>query len=182
MITPITKRDPRKLYLERLVFMAALLIPAVFRGGFRPLTVCAVCVICCMFTDWVCCKLRRIKYDIKDPAVMFWGLWLRNAHACWYPACPCRTFRGYLHSSRETHFRRKREPRVLSSSDSRGVPDNLLPRRHAVLSEGRRNSPDVLGVRGTFTRSVEYHMNLGTTPTQSVMDILMGNVPALSAL
>ena len=30
---------------------------------------------------------------------------------------------------------------------------------------------------GTFTRSVEYHMNLGTTPTQSVMDILMGNVP-----
>ena len=74
MITPITKRDPRKLYLERLVFMAALLIPAVFRGGFRPLTVCAVCVICCMFTDWVCCKLRRIKYDIKDPAVMFWGL------------------------------------------------------------------------------------------------------------
>ena len=51
MITPITKRDPRKLYLERLVFMAALLIPAVFRGGFRPLTVCAVCVICCMFTD-----------------------------------------------------------------------------------------------------------------------------------
>ncbi len=73
MITPITKRDPRKLYLERLVFMAALLIPAVFRGGFRPLTVCAVCVICCMFTDWVCCKLRRIKYDIKDPAVMFWG-------------------------------------------------------------------------------------------------------------
>ena len=74
MITPITKRDPRKLYLERLVFMAALLIPAVFRGGFRPLAVCAVCVICCMFTDWVCCKLRRIKYDIKDPAVMFWGL------------------------------------------------------------------------------------------------------------
>ena len=59
MITPITKRDTRKLYLERLVFMAALLIPAVFRGGFRPLTVCAVCVICCMFTDWVCCKLRR---------------------------------------------------------------------------------------------------------------------------
>ena len=45
MITPITKRDPRKLYLERLVFMAALLIPAVFRGGFRPLTVCAVCVL-----------------------------------------------------------------------------------------------------------------------------------------
>ena len=28
MITPITKRDPRKLYLERLVFMAALLIAA----------------------------------------------------------------------------------------------------------------------------------------------------------
>ncbi|MFR0871350.1 MAG: hypothetical protein ACLSG5_08185 [Oscillospiraceae bacterium] len=40
MITPITKRD-RASYLERLVFMAALLIPAVFRGGFRPLTVCA---------------------------------------------------------------------------------------------------------------------------------------------
>ena len=44
MITPITKRDPRKLYLERLVFMAALLIPAVFRGGFRPL-----CSSCCIF-------------------------------------------------------------------------------------------------------------------------------------
>ena len=74
MITPITQRDPRKLYLERFVFMAALLIPAVFRGGFRPLMVCAVCVICCMFTDWVCCRIRRVKYDIKDPAVWFWGL------------------------------------------------------------------------------------------------------------
>ena len=74
MITPITERDPRKLYLERFVFMAALLIPAVFRGGIRPLIISAVCIIFCMLTDWACCKIRRIKYDIKDTAVLFWGL------------------------------------------------------------------------------------------------------------
>ena len=54
MITPITERDPRKLYLERFVFMAALLIPAVFRGGIRPLIISAVCIIFCMLTDWAC--------------------------------------------------------------------------------------------------------------------------------
>ena len=177
MITPITKRDPRKLYLERLVFMAALLIPAVFRGGFRPLAVCAVCVICCMFTDWVCCKLRRIKYDIKDPAVMFWGLCCGMLMPAGIPhvlaglsAVICIALGKHIFGGNENLV--FSPPAIAVAFLIICYPGDMLyyPKVGEIL-------PMFSEYEGTFTRSVEYHMNLGTTPTQSVMDILMGNVP-----
>lgn len=177
MITPITKRDPRKLYLERLVFMAALLIPAVFRGGFRPLTVCAMCVICCMFTDWVCCKLRRIKYDIKDPAVMFWGLCCGMLMPAGIPhvlaglsAVICIALGKHIFGGNENLV--FSPPAIAVAFLIICYPGDMLyyPKVGEII-------PMFSEYEGTFTRSVEYRMNLGTTPTQSVMDILMGNVP-----
>ncbi len=67
-------RDPRKVYLERFIFMAALLIPSVFLMGLRALLVSVLSVVLCMVTDRVCCLIRKIPYDIKDYAVPFWGL------------------------------------------------------------------------------------------------------------
>ena len=67
-------REPRKAYTERLIFMAALLIPAVFMMGARTLFVSALSVGACMLTDRIACAIRKKRYDIKDAAVPFWGL------------------------------------------------------------------------------------------------------------
>lgn len=177
MITPITQRDPRKLYLERLVFMAALLIPAVFRGGFRPLVVCAVCVICCMLTDWICCKLRRIKYDIKDPSVMFWGLCCAMLMPAGIPhvlaglaAVICIALGKHVFGGSENLV--FSPPAIAVAFLIICYPSDMLyyPRVGEVI-------PMFSEYQGTFTRSIEYTMNLSSTPSQSVMDILMGNVP-----
>lgn len=177
MITPITERDPRKLYLERFVFMAALLIPAVFRGGVRPLVVCAVCVVFCMLTDWVCCKIRRIKYDIKDPAVLFWGL----ACAMLMPAgislvlaatasVICIVLGKHIFGGNENLV--FSPPAIAVAFLIICYPGDMLyyPKAGEII-------PVFEEYTGTFTRSVEYSMKLGTVPTQSVLDILLGNVP-----
>lgn len=177
MITPITQRDPRKLYLERFVFMAALLIPAVFRGGFRPLMICAVCVICCMFTDWVCCRIRRVKYDIKDPAVWFWGLSCAMLMPAGIPhviagaaSVICIVLGKHIFGGNEN---------LVFSPPAIAVAFLVIcwPGEMLYYPKAGEVYPMFSEYTGTLARSVEYSMKLGTVPTQSVLDILLGNVP-----
>ncbi len=177
MITPITMRNPRKLYMERFVFMAALLIPAVFRGGVRPLAVCAVCVIFCMLTDWVCCRIRRIKYDAKDPAVLFWAL----ACAMLMPSgisfvlaalasVICIALGKHIFGGNENLV--FSPPAIAAAFMVICYPGDMLyyPKAGEIF-------PVFSEYGGTLTRSVEYSLKLGSVPSQSVVDILLGNVP-----
>lgn len=177
MITPITMRDPRKLYTERFVFMAALLIPAVFRGGIRPLIVCAVCVVCCMLTDWVCCKIRKIKYDIKDPAVWCWGLAAGMLMPAGIPlilavlaAVICIAVGKHIFGGNENLV--FSPPAIAAAFLIICYPGDMLyyPKAGEII-------PVFSEYEGILTRSVEYTIKLGSVPTQSVTDILMGNVP-----
>lgn len=177
MITPITMRKPDKLYAERFVFMAALLIPAVFRGGIRPLVVCAVCVAFCMLTDWVCCKLRKIKYDIKDPAVLFWGL------ACGMlmpagislvlagtAAVICIAIGKHIFGGNENLI--FCPPAIAAAFLIICWPGEMLyyPKPGEIV-------PVFAEYSGTFTRSVEYAIKMGSIPTQTEFDLLLGNAP-----
>lgn len=177
MITPITERDPRKLYLERFVFMAALLIPAVFRGGIRPLIISAVCIIFCMLTDWACCKIRRIKYDIKDTAVLFWGLACAMLMPAGIPhvlaalaSVICIALGKHIFGGNENLV--FSPPAIAIAFLIICYPGDMLyyPKAGEVI-------PMFSEYTGTFARSVEYSIKLGSVPSQSVTDILLGNVP-----
>ncbi|MGN1109525.1 MAG: RnfABCDGE type electron transport complex subunit D [Oscillospiraceae bacterium] len=177
MLTPITMRDPRKLYLERFVFMAALLIPAVFRGGIRPLVVCALCVVFCMLCDWVCCKFRKIKYDYKDPAVLFWGLSAGMLMPASVPL-PLTALAAVLCIAVGKHIFGGNDNLVFSPPALAAAfmvicyPGDMLyyPKAGEVI-------PVFAEYEGTLTRSVEYTIKLGSIPSQQPLDILMGNVP-----
>ena len=177
MITPITERNPRKLYLERFVFMAALLIPAVFRGGIRPIIISAVCIIFCMLTDWACCRIRRIKYDAKDPAIWFWGLSCAMLMPAGIPhilaglaAVICVALGKHIFGGNENLV--FSPPAIAAAFLIICYPGDMLyyPRAGEVI-------PMFSEYTGTLARSVEYSMKLGTVPTQSPLDILLGNVP-----
>lgn len=176
-ITPITERDPQKLYLERFVFMAALLIPAVFRGGLRPLVAACVCIIICMLTDWVCCKIRRIKYNIKDTAVLFWGLACAMLMPSGIPhvlaglaAVICTALGKHVFGGNENLV--FSPPALAAAFLIICYPGDMLyyPKAGEVI-------PMFSEYTGTYTRSIEYTIKLGSVPTQSVTDILLGNVP-----
>ncbi len=177
MLTPITMRDPRKLYMERFVFMAALLIPAVFRGGVRPLIVCALCVAFCMLCDWICCRIRKIRYDAKDPAVWFWGLSVGMLMPAGIPlqlttlaAVICIAVGKHIFGGNENLM--FSPPAIAVAFLIICYPGDMLyyPKAGEII-------PVFSEYEGTLTRSVEYTVKLGSVPTQSELDILLGNVP-----
>lgn len=177
MLTPITKRDPRKLYLERLVFMAALLIPAFFRGGIRPPVICALCVLFCMLCDWACCRLRKIKYDIKDPAVLFWGLSTGMLMPASVPL-PLTALAAVLCIAVGKHVFGGNDNLVFSPP-AIAVAFLIIcyPGDMLYYPKSGETMPVFAEYGGTLTRSVEYTIKLGSIPSQQPLDILLGNVP-----
>lgn len=52
-------REPNKVYLERLVIMAMLLVLSVCMQGLRALTVGVASVLFCVLADVICCLIRK---------------------------------------------------------------------------------------------------------------------------
>lgn len=174
-MTLTAEREPRKVYLERFIIMLALLAPAVFFQGARAAAVCVVSVILCMAADLLCCKLRRIPYDYKDAAVPFWGL----AAAMMMPSsisilmvalsavlCICvgkHLFGGsdnivFCPPAISAAFILICYPADMLYAPKYGDKIPLFGSSDAVLS-----------------RSAEYALKLGNTPSAGIMDTLMGH-------
>lgn len=170
-------RDACKAYFERFIFMAALLIPAFFLGGPRSVVVSAVCVGVCMLTDKICCMLRRIKYDIKDASVPFWGLGL----ALVLPASV-----GYTYAVLASVIC------IVIGKHAFGGGDNVMfcpsaisaafliicyPSEMLYYPKPDEIIPVFGEYSGTLVRDLDNAMKLGNVPAQSVLDIIMGRVP-----
>lgn len=172
----LTEREPRKVYLERFVFMALLLVPAAFLQGMRVVFVAAASVLACMITDAVWCLVRRIRYDIKDFTVPFWGL----ASALMMPvnisvglillACIlCISVGKHLFGSSDNIV--FCPPAVSTAFLLICYPTDMLyfPRYGEKVALFEQYA-------GTLSRSVEYSLNLHSVPTQTISDVLMGFV------
>lgn len=172
----LTEREPRRIYLERFVIMALLLVPSVFLQGTRSVFVAVISVLSCMIADALCCFLRKIKYDAKDSSVPFWGL----AAAMMMPATiPVRLI---LVSS------------VLCVAVGKhlfGGSDNIIfcppaistafliicyPAQMLYFPRYGDKAAAFAEYTGALSRSVEYSLNLHSVPSQSMGDIVMGLV------
>ncbi len=170
----LAEREPRRVYLERFVIMALLLVPAVFLQGARAAFVAVLSVLACMITDAVCCKIRKLKYDIKDTAVPFWGLaaammmpvtvsvWLIILSALVCVAVGKHLFGG----SDNIVFC---PPAISAAFLIICYPADMLyfPKYGEKVAVFDNFS-------GTVSRSVEYSLNLHSVPSQSIGDTMMG--------
>ncbi len=176
-MTSLIARDPCKVYFERFVFMAALLIPAFFLGGLRPVVVSVFCLIVCVIADLICCKVRRIDFDPKDHSVHFWGLSLALIMPASIP---------YIHVALGAVIC------VVIGKHFFGGKDNVVFSPAAIAAAFLiicypsemlyfPKAGEVVPVFGdhiiTFVRDLDNTMKLGNVPSQSILDILMGNVP-----
>lgn len=176
-MTSLIARDPCKVYFERFVFMAALLIPAFFLGGMRPVVVSLVSVGVCMLTDRVCCLIRRIPYDIKDTSVLFWGLALAlvmpaSIHYIYVAlaAMICIVIGKHAFGGAENVM--FCPPAISAAFLIICYPAEMLyyPKiTDAVPVFGEHNL--------TLIRDLDNTMKLGNVPSYSMLDIAMGRVP-----
>lgn len=174
-MTLTAEREPRKVYLERFIIMLALLAPAVFFQGARAAAVCVVSVVLCMAADFLCCKLRRIPYDYKDAAVPFWGL----AAAMMMPSsisflmvalsavlCIC-VGKHLFGGSDNIVFC---PPAISAAFILICYPADMLYAPKYGDKIPLFGSSDVV-----LSRSAEYALKLGNTPSAGIMDTLMGH-------
>lgn len=172
----LPEREPQRVYLERMVIMALLLVPSAVLQGTRALLVAALSVLTCMITDGAWCLVRRLRYDIKDFAVPFWGL----ALALMMPvniSAGLVVLAGVLCISVGKHLFGASDniifcpPAVSAAFLIICYPSQMLyfPRYgEKVAAFGQ--------YAGTLGRSIEYSLNLHSVPTQSLGDTLMGFV------
>lgn len=172
----LPEREPQRVYLERMVIMALLLVPSAVLQGTRALFVAALSVLTCMITDGVWCLVRRLRYDIKDFAVPFWGL----ASALMMPvniSAGLVVLAGILCISVGKHLFGSSDnivfcpPAVSTAFLLICYPSDILhfPRYgEKVAAFGQ--------YAGTLGRSIEYSLSLHSVPTQSVSDAIMGFV------
>lgn len=173
----LTEREPRKVYLERFVFMAALLIPSVFLQGVRTAFVAVMSVLACMIMDALCCALRRIRYDFKDASMLFWGLAAAMmmpstipVGLIWLSAAVCVGIGKHLFGSSDNII--FCPPAISTAFLIICYPADMLyyPRYGEKAELFSQFS-------GTLSRSVEYSLNLHAIPSQSFGDLIMGLVP-----
>lgn len=175
-MTKFTAREPNKVYLERFIIMAMLLVLSTRMQGFRALAVSIFSVALCMVTDLICCLIRKIPYSPKDMAVPFWGL----AAALMMPvsvpyvlvalsALICIVVGKHLFGASDNIV--FCPPAIAVAFLMICYPSELLySPKYGV------HIPVFEEYGGVLTRSVEYSLKLGNVPTGSVWDILMGFV------
>ncbi len=171
-------REPRKVYIERLVLMATLVVISACLQGARVLVVCALSVVLSMAVDALCCRIRRIPYDIKAPEVPFWGL----AAAMMMPASVpywvvvlsaiiCIVVGKHIFGDSDNIV--FCPPAISTAFLMICYPAQMLYFPKYGIH------PPVFGTMDELpARSVEYSLKLGITPAASFLDILMGLVPA----
>ena len=172
----VAARDPRKVYLERFIFMAALLIPSVFLMGLRALLISVLSVVLCMVTDRVCCLIRKIPYDIEDFAVPFWGLAASML-------MPSSISIGLVVMSSVICIGLGKH--IFGGSDNILFPPPAIavafliicyPAEMLYFTKAGEHYPIFGEFSGTLGRSLEYALKLGNVPTSSTFDILLGNI------
>ena len=169
-------REPDKVYFERMVIMAMLLVPAAFLQGIRAVLVCVMSVVCCMLVDALCCLIRKIRYNIKDAAVPFWGLAAGMMMPVSVPvgliilsSVLCVVIGKHLFGASDNII--FSPPAISTAFLIICYPAEMLyaPKYGEIY-------PVFAEFEGALTRSTEYSLKLGNVPTKGVLDTLMGFV------
>lgn len=176
-MSSVDVRGSRKIYFERFIFMAALLIPTTYTLGARVLFVCASSVLLCMLTDWVCCLIRRREYDAKDYAVPFWGLAAGMLMPVSIPFAQI-VISAVICIALGKHIFGDSDNIIFSPPAIAGAFLIICyPAEMLYYPKAGETYPMFAEFTGSFARSVEYTISLGNEPDFGMLDIVLGAVP-----
>lgn len=169
------EREPRKVYFERFIIMLALLAPSFFFQGARAVVICVASVVLCMSADFLLCRLRRIRYDFKDAAVPFWGLaaamMMPSSVSFWIvvlSAFLCIGVGKHLFGGSDN---------IVFSPPAISASFLLIcyPAEMLYSPKYGEKIPVFGDTDAILSRSAEYALKLGNTPSAGIMDTLLGH-------
>lgn len=167
-------RSPERAYTERLIFMIMIVALSAFMHGARAAVICVISTASAMLSDALCCFVRKIEYDPKDTAVIFWGLstgmMMPVSVSFWAAAMSAVVCiivgKHFFGSSDNILFC---PPAISTAFMIICYPAQMLyfPKFGDIY-------PVFGNYDGILTRSAEYSLQLGYTPSANIWDTLLG--------
>lgn len=163
-----------KSYGERLVFMMTLVVLSAFLQGIRAVVICILSVAAAMAADALCCLIRKIRWEPKDTAVIFWGLstgMLMPVSASFWAVI----LSAVLCIIVGKHFFGASDSIVFCPpAISAAFMIICYPAQMLYFPKFGEIYPIFGEYDGILTRSSEYSLELGYTPAENIWDTLLG--------
>lgn len=175
----VTAKKPRKqksIYGDQLLCLLTLLGLGVWQSGWRALVIALICVVTCMLSDALFCRMTKKTYNPKDLSTLAAGLCI----ALMMPASVHYgiVVGGGLLAMGLKHIFGGKDNYIFNPTAAAIAFLIICFPQDMLLSPGRGIKPPVFGAIGSdqLVSGIEsYLLKLGTAPSVSLQDILIGN-------
>lgn len=175
----VTAKKPRKqksIYGDQLLCLLTLLGLGVWQSGWRALVIALICVVTCMLSDALFCRMTKKTYNPKDLSTLAAGLCI----ALMMPASVHYgiVVGGGLLAMGLKHIFGGKDNYIFNPTAAAIAFLIICFPQDMLLYPGRGIKPPVFGAIGSdqLVSGIEsYLIKLGTAPSVSLQDILIGN-------
>lgn len=174
----VTAKKPRKqksIYGDQLLCLLTLLGLGVWQSGWRALVIALICVVTCMLSDALFCRMTKKTYNPKDLSTLAAGLCI----ALMMPASVHYgiVVGGGLLAMGLKHIFGGKDNYIFNPTAAAIAFLIICFPQDMLLYPGRGIKPPVFGTIGSdqLVSGIEsYLLKLGTAPSVSLQDILIG--------
>lgn len=175
----VTAKKPRKqksIYGDQLLCLLTLLGLGVWQSGWRALVIALICVVTCMLSDALFCRMTKKTYNPKDLSTLAAGLCI----ALMMPASVHYgiVVGGGLLAMGLKHIFGGKDNYIFNPTAAAIAFLIICFPQDMLLYPGRGIKAPVFGAIGSdqLVSGIEsYLLKLGTAPSVSLQDILIGN-------
>lgn len=175
----VAAKKPRKqksIYGDQLLCLLTLLGLGVWQSGWRALVIALICVVTCMLSDALFCRMTKKTYNPKDLSTLAAGLCI----ALMMPASVHYgiVVGGGLLAMGLKHIFGGKDNYIFNPTAAAIAFLIICFPQDMLLYPGRGIKPPVFGAIGSdqLVSGIEsYLLKLGTAPSVSLQDILIGN-------
>ena len=175
-VTAKKPRTQKSIYGDQLLCLLTLLGLGVWQSGWRALVIALICVVTCMLSDALFCRMTKKTYNPKDLSTLAAGLCI----ALMMPASVHYgiVVGGGLLAMGLKHIFGGKDNYIFNPTAAAIAFLIICFPQDMLLYPGRGIKPPVFGAIGSdqLVSGIEsYLLKLGTAPSVSLQDILIGN-------
>ncbi len=167
-------RKQKSIYADQLMGLIALMGMGIWQSGWRAFAICTVSVVTCMLTDAVFCRMSKKTYNPKDLSTIASGLCL----ALMMPSSVHYgiVFCGGLLAMGIKHIFGGKDNYIFNPTCA-AIAFLIICFPGAMLFYPARGvQPEIFGTATGLVQGIEsYLLKIGTAPSVSVTDMLIGN-------
>lgn len=168
------QRKQKSIYADQLLCLTALMGVSTWQSGWRALIICVLSVITCMLSDMVFCRMTKKVYNPKDLSTIASGLCL----GLMMPASVSYgiVFGGGLLAMGIKHIFGGKDNYIFNPTCAVIAFLIICFPNEMLFYPERGVRPEILGTATGLVQGIEsYLLKIGTAPTVSFTDMLIGN-------